>query len=67
MLHCLKSFQIRTFFWSVFSRIRTECGPEKTAYFDTCYAELPNTKFLELLLLYTKSLHLFLIVAAVFI
>ena len=25
-LHCLKSVQIRSFFWSVFSRIRTEYG-----------------------------------------
>ena len=24
--HCVKSFQIRSFFWSVFSRIRTEYG-----------------------------------------
>ena len=24
--HCVKSFQMRNFFWSVFSRIRTECG-----------------------------------------
>ena len=24
--HCLKIVQIRRFFWSVFSRIRTECG-----------------------------------------
>ena len=63
--YCVKSVQIWTFFWSVFSRIRTEYGSEKTAYLDTCYAELPNTKFLELLLLYTKSLYLFLIVAAV--
>ena len=24
--HCVKGVQIRSFFWSVFSRIRTECG-----------------------------------------
>ena len=46
--HCMKSVQIRSFFWSVFSRIRTEygeirsispysveyrkCEPEKTPY-----------------------------------
>ena len=24
--HCVKSVQIRSFFWSAFSRIRTECG-----------------------------------------
>ena len=26
------------FFWSVFSSIRTEYGPEKTPYLDTFYA-----------------------------
>ena len=26
MVHCVKSVQIRSFFWSVFSRIRTEYG-----------------------------------------
>ena len=36
--HCLKSAQIRSFFWSVFSRIRTEYGPAKTPYFDTFHA-----------------------------
>ena len=48
LIHCLKSVQIRSFFWSVFSRIQTEYvylsvfslnagknGPEKTAYLDT--------------------------------
>ena len=40
--HCLKSVQIRSFFWSVFSCIRTEYGdlrskyrPEKIPYLDT--------------------------------
>ena len=52
--HCVKSGQIRSFFWSVFSRIRTEYGeilylsvfipnagkhgPEKTPYLDTFHA-----------------------------
>ena len=27
--HCVKSVRIRSFFWSVFSRIRTEYGPKK--------------------------------------
>ena len=31
--HCLKSVQIRSFFWSVFSCIRTEYGPEKNSVF----------------------------------
>ena len=29
-LHCVKSVQIRSFFWSVFSRIRTEYGEMRT-------------------------------------
>ena len=36
--HCVKNVQIRSFFWSVFSRIRTEYGPEKTLYLDTFHA-----------------------------
>ena len=32
--HYVKSVQIRSFFWFVFSRIRTEYGPEKTPYLD---------------------------------
>ena len=33
--HCVKSVQIRSFFWSVFYRIQTAYGPEKTPYLDT--------------------------------
>ena len=46
--HCVKSVQIRSFFWAVLSRIRNECGeirsitpnarkygPEKTPYLET--------------------------------
>ena len=29
IIHCVKSVEIRSFFWSVFSRIQTEYGPEK--------------------------------------
>ena len=36
--HCVKSVQIRSFFCSVFSSIRTEYGPEKTSYLDTFHA-----------------------------
>ena len=36
--HCVKCVQLRSFFWSVFSRIRTEYGPEKTPYLDTFHA-----------------------------
>ena len=39
-LHCVKSVQIRSFFWSVFSCIQTEYGPEKTPYLDTFRAVL---------------------------
>ena len=42
VFHCVKSVQIRSFFWSVFSCIRTEYGdlrskyrPEKIPYLDT--------------------------------
>ena len=28
--HCVKSVQIRSFFWSVFSRIQSECGKIRT-------------------------------------
>ena len=43
--HCMKSVQIRSFFWSVFSNIQTEYGEklpqkktEKTPYFDNFHA-----------------------------
>ena len=35
LMHYLKSLQIRSFFWSVFSFIWTEYGLEKTPYLDT--------------------------------
>ena len=44
ILHCVKSVQIRRFFWSVFSRIRTEYGPEKTLYLDTFHTVLPAAR-----------------------
>ena len=40
MKHCVKSVQIRSFFWSVFSRIRPEFGPVKTTYLDTFHTVL---------------------------
>ena len=36
--HRVKSVQIQSFFWSVFSPIRTEYGPGKTPFFDTFVA-----------------------------
>ena len=52
MSHCIKSVQIRSFFWSVFSRIWTELysvrmrenTDQKTPYLDTFLASFkPNT------------------------
>ena len=36
--HWVKCVQTRSFFWSVFSRIRTEYEPEKTPYLDSFQA-----------------------------
>ena len=39
--HCVKNVQIRSYFWSVFSCIRTEyrkCGPEINPYLDIFHA-----------------------------
>ena len=35
---CMKSVQIRSFFWSVFSPNLEKYGPEKTPYLDTFLA-----------------------------
>ena len=40
VLHYVKSAQIRIFFWSVFSPIRAEYGPEKAPYLDLFHAVL---------------------------
>ena len=37
-IHCVKSVQIRRFFWSVFSPNTGKYKPEKTTYFDTFHA-----------------------------
>ena len=37
-LHCVKSVQIRSFFWSIFSLSTGKYGPEKTPYFDAFHA-----------------------------
>ena len=39
----MKSVQTRSFLWSVFSRIRTEYGPEETPYLDTFHAVVLNS------------------------
>ena len=51
-LHCVKSVQIRSYFWSVFSCIRIEYGdllryygPEITPYLDTFHAVLVLLNF----------------------
>ena len=36
--HCVKSGQIRSVFWSVFSLNAGKCGPEITPYLDTFHA-----------------------------
>ena len=57
-MHCVKSVQVRSFFWSVFSRIRTEygaisylsvfcpntgkCRPERTTHLDTFREVIKN-------------------------
>ena len=38
---CVKSVQIRSFFWSVFSCIRTEYGPEKSSCWTLFYSVSP--------------------------
>ena len=37
-IHCMKSIQIQSFFWSLFSANAGKLGPEKTPYFDTFHA-----------------------------
>ena len=72
--HCVISVQIRSFFWSVFSRIRTKCGlsvfsrsvgkygPEKTPYLDTFQeVSVPPEHFRKTLIeniLTTASFHM---------
>ena len=48
-MHFVKSVQIRSFFWSVFSRIRTGYGKiwtRKTRYLDTFHTAVPDQKLL---------------------
>ena len=42
--HCVKSVQMRSYFWSVFSCIRTEYGPEIIPYLDTFHMVLLRDK-----------------------
>ena len=37
-MHCVKSVQVRSFFWPVFSPNAGKCGPEKTPYLDSFHA-----------------------------
>ena len=68
-LQCVKSVQLQSFFWSVFSPNTGKYGPEKTQYFNTfhvvlrtvsaCYTFfVAKTKvadcFIELILAYRK-------------
>ena len=50
--HCVKYIQILSFFGSVFSRIRTEYGPEKTPYLDNFHAvRISLTRILDYFLM----------------
>ena len=42
-IHRVKSVEIQSFLWSVFSHIWTEYGPEKTLYWDTFHAVISLT------------------------
>ena len=50
--HCVKSVRIRSFFWSVFSRIRGKTRARKTQNIDTFYAVYVSFLFLYSSLLY---------------
>ena len=72
-MHCVKSVQIQSYFWSAFSRIRTEYGeisyfslfspnagkygPEITLYLDTFHAVIALWFFLLLVLIRNKWLN----------
>ena len=44
LFHCVKSVQIRSFFWSVFSLNTEKYGPEKTLCLDTFHGVCGATK-----------------------
>ena len=43
-VNCVKSVQIRSFFWSVFSCIWTEYGPKKSPYLETFRAAVNQVR-----------------------
>ena len=45
VIHCVKSVQIQSFFWSVFSPNTGKYGPEKTPYLDTFHAVIHSANF----------------------
>ena len=47
-IHCLKSVQIRSFFWSVFSRIRTEYGENSVSPYSVRMRENTDQKKLHI-------------------
>ena len=56
--HCVKSVQIRSFFWSVFSRIRTEYGEIlRTSPYSARTWENTDQKKLRIWTLFTQWLH----------
>ena len=71
-LQCVKSAQIRSFIWSVFSRIRTEYGdlqspnmrkngPERTPYLDNFNAVLVACDNVPLIKITKNFAHIFLL------
>ena len=46
--HCVKSVQIRNFFWSVFSRIRPEFGDLQSKYWKIPFELLENLNVVTL-------------------
>ena len=53
--HCMKSAQIRSFFWSVFSHIRTEYGGLRSkSQYSVLIRENTDQKKLRILTLFTQ-------------
>ena len=53
---CLKSVQIRSFFWSVFSPNTGKYGPEKNPYLNIFHCENSKTKVRKIICKQTKKL-----------
>ena len=53
--NCVKSVQIRSFFWSVFSRIQTEYGEIRISPYSIRMLENTDQEKLRILTLFTQS------------